>query len=179
VPDLARYGVRYVVVHDSAPRLAYIPKPGARVPGLTYIGGSREAALYRVTAPASKFTTYARTGFNAPEGEPPGVVRWLSENGGTLEVLGDCDDCEGVLTFYSGAFARERTLTIRDAQGGLVFEGTIGGTARKIRLPLSFSRRATLSFATDPPPDQVNEFVPGDDTRSFGVFIARVRFRPS
>jgi hypothetical protein len=178
VPDLARYGVRYVIVHEAAPPLDYIPKPGARVPGLTYIGGDRDSALYRVTAQPAKFTTYAPSGFNAPEGEPPGVVRWLRDNGGTLEVLGDCEDCRGTLTFTTGAFARDRTLTIRDDGGGMVFSGVVGGEPRRIRIPLRFSRRATLSFATDPPPDRVNEFVPGEDTRSFGVFVSRIEFRP-
>jgi hypothetical protein len=178
VPDLARYGVRYVVVHDE-PRLEHIPKPGADVPGLTYIGGNRRAALYRVTAPPSRFTTYAPTGFNAPEGEPPGVVRWLRENGGTLEVLGDCRKCSGVLEFYSGTFGRTRTLTIRDSRGRPIFKDVIRSAPTRVRLPLRFSRRTTLSFATDPPPDRVNAFIPGEDTRSFGVFISRVKFRPN
>jgi hypothetical protein len=178
VPDLARYGVRYVVVHEAAPPLDYIPKPGARVPGLTYIGGDSHNALYRVTAQPSKFTSYAPTGFNAPEGEPPGVVRWQRDNGGTLEVLGDCDGCRGTLTFSTGAFARDRNLTIRDARGGVVFQGVVGAAPRQIRIPLRFSRRATLSFATDPPPDRVNAFVPGEDTRSFGVFVSNIEFRP-
>jgi hypothetical protein len=180
VPDLARYGVRYVIVHEArAARPNYIPRPGTRIPGLRYIGGDRErAALYRVTASPSRFTTYAGLGFNAPEGDPPATVRWLRDNGAKLHILGSCDPCSGTLSFESASFARPRELTLRDQRGRVIYRHTIGAEAVSVHIPLRFSDVTDLSFSTNPAPEQINLAIGGEDTRSFGVSVGKVRFTP-
>jgi hypothetical protein len=182
VPDLARYGVRYVIIHEASPaHPESLPHPGERprVRGLRYIGGDRRSALYRITAAPSKYTTYASAGFSIPEGEWPNSLRWLSDNGAKLLILGSCAPCSGTLEFSSGTFARDRVLVIRNAQGRVVYHGTIVAKAKRIRISLRFSQRMELSFATDPPPDQINKVMGGgEDTRRIGVFVSKVRFAP-
>jgi hypothetical protein len=182
IPDLARYGVRYVIIHEAGPAQPdFIPHPRdkPRIGALRYIGGDRKSVLYRISAPPSKYTTYASADFNSPEGKPLNFVRWLRDNGAKLLVLGSCDPCSGTLSFYTGTFARDRVLTVRDPQARLVYQGTIVGEAKRIRIPLRFSNRTALSFSTDPPPDQINKIMGGTDTRSFGVFISQVKFTPN
>jgi hypothetical protein len=173
--------VRYVIIHEASPaHLRSLPHPRERprVDGLRYIGGDRVAALYRITAAPSKYTTYASAGFSIPEGEWPNSQRWLSDNGAKLLILGSCAPCSGTLEFSSGTFARNRVLAVRDAQGRVAYRGTIVAKAKRIRISLRFSQRMELSFATDPPPDQINKVIGGEDTRKVAVYITQVRFRP-
>ena len=50
VPDLARYGVRYVIVHELKEPPPGLPKLGSRIRGLQKIGGDPTGTLYRVLA---------------------------------------------------------------------------------------------------------------------------------
>ena len=152
VPDLAAYGVEYVIIHrvDGGPD--WLPAPGDPVPGLRLIGQDSSGALYRVVARPSITTSYAVSGFNGPEGEPPRFVRWLAENGGRIELRSDCDPCTGIVSFSSGTFATPRVLTIRDPEGQVLHEQTIEGQGVPVRFPVRFSRRTELVFSTDPRP---------------------------
>jgi hypothetical protein len=172
-PLLARYGVRYVIVHNAGeahPRS--VPQPGEPVPGARLIGQAEDSALYRVVARPATVTSYAVSGFNGPEGQPPGVVRWLGENGGKIELVAPCEPCVGDVVFRSGSFARPRLLTIRDPAGRVLHRESIQGPGQTVRFPIRFSRRTTLAFSTDPPPDRINEVLGGEDTRFFGVFVS-------
>lgn len=164
VRDLARYGVRYVVVHDAGEgRPEWLPRPGDRIPGLELIGGYPEAALYRVTARPSSFTSYAISGFAAPEGDPPAAGRWLTANGGKLELRGDCAPCTGVVSFAAASFNRERALTIRGEDGRVLYEGVLSDQRTRLSFPVRFSRRITLTFSTEPPP--------AADNPAYGIFV--------
>jgi hypothetical protein len=179
VPDLAAYGVEYVVIHRGKERPDGVPAPGDAVPGLRLIGQHRSGALYRVVARPSSTTSYAVSGFNGPEGEPRRFVRWLAENGGRIELRSDCDPCTGTVSFRSGSFARPRVLTITDPGGRVLYQQTIEGQGRPVEFPVRFSRRTELVFSTDPPPDQINKVIGGEDTRSFGIYVSQpVRFSP-
>lgn len=169
VPDLAAYGVRYVI----ADRGAVPPRTPA---GLERIAEARRAVLYRVTAQPARFVSYADTGFNATEGQSPGV-RWMSEEGAQLELWGSCSPCDGTISFGSGAFAHERTLAIYDTVGRLLFNQVIASASVPVAFHIRFVGSTSLTFYTDPPPTEVNRVLGGDDTRRFAIFVAQpVRF---
>lgn len=172
-PLLARYGVRYIIVHDAGeghPRS--VPKPGELVPGARLIGQTEDSALYRLVSRPAAVTSYAVSGFNGPEGRPPGVVRWLGENGGRIELVAPCRPCVGEVVFRSGTFARPRLLTVRNRAGRVIHRQSIDGPGETVRFAIGFSRRTTMVFSTDPPPDRINEMLGGKDTRFFGVFVS-------
>jgi hypothetical protein len=178
VPELAAYGVRYVVVHHpetgSNPTL---PRAGRDLPGLRRLGGHAGADLYRVVARPATTSSYAVRGFHGPEGTPPGSVRWMAENGAQIELRADCRPCAGRLSFGSGTFARPRTLTITDDRGRTVLRRVIATPGERVTFSLRFTERTLLTFVTDPPPDQINAFVGGEDDRHFGVYVSQpVRF---
>jgi hypothetical protein len=166
--------VKLVLVNNmGARRPAWLPAPNQPVPGLQRIAGDDTATLYRVVAKPAQTTTYALTGFNAPEGNPPHVLRWLRDNGATIELLSNCSPCRGSVSFFSGTFARPRQLTIRDQAGRVLYSGQVAGQGQRVSFPVSFSRRLVMSLSTDPPPEQVNLVVGGADTRMFGVYVAQ------
>jgi hypothetical protein len=181
VPDLAGYGVRYVIVRHGVPGAA-LPRLGQRVPGLRTIASDGKATLYRVVAPPPLFTSYGGSGFHTTEGKDPGV-RWLAENGGRLDLFGRCRPCSGHVSFRVGSFARPRLLVIRDEAGHVVLRRKISKSSdsggQRVLVPVRFSGRSFLSFRTDPPPEPVNLVLGGIDARPFGVFVGQpVRFIP-
>jgi hypothetical protein len=176
VPDLAGYGVRYVLVHHPVDQSPILPRPGQSVRGLRLIGGDRTATLYRVVARPRSFTSYGVRGFHLTEGNPPGM-RWVGENGAELEVRGSCAPCVGTVAFQAGTFAIPRTLTVRDQKGRILLRDRIAGAGQRVRFGIRFPGRAVLRLSTDPPPRPVNSVVPGADTRLVGIFVGQpVRF---
>jgi hypothetical protein len=176
VPDLAAYGVAYVLVHHPDP--AQPPRPGQPIRGLRLIGGDRAATLYGVAAPPSTFTSYGLRGFYLTEGQSPGM-RWMRANGAELELLGRCDPCVGVVSFTSSSFAVPRMLTIQDEGGRTVFSGRIDPEGDRIRFRIRFSRRTVLRLSTNPPPTPINTIVSGPDARTVSITLVQpVRFVP-
>jgi len=166
--DLAGYGVRYVIVDTGADRIAH-PED------LRLLASDGRGSLYRLVARPNRFTSYAVQGFNQTEGTPPGL-RWQSANNATIELLGRCRPCSGIVSFGTGVFARPRTLTISGPDGVVLFSKLIASSAASVRFPVEFSSRAVLHLSTDPAPERVNAFLGGADTRLFGVFVTDVRF---
>jgi hypothetical protein len=175
VPDLAAYGVDYVLVHHPDPMKP--PLPGQAIRGLRQIGGNADATLYRVVARPSRFTSYGVRGFHVTEGPAPGT-RWVAENGAELELIGRCRPCVGTLTFPAAAFAGARMLTIDDEHGQTLFTGRIGN-GDFVRFPVDFPGRTVLRLSTDPPPTAINSVIPGPDSRSVSISLRQpVRFVP-
>lgn len=179
VPDLAAYGVKYVLERNGGGNLpAWLPKPGQRVRGLARIYADDYGTLYRVVAKPAQTTSYALTGFNAPEGNPPHVVRWQAANGGEIELQSNCSPCEGTVSFLSGTFAQPRRLTIRDQHGTVLYDAEVA-SSRHVTFKVHFSHRLLLRFSTDPPPVRINSVLGGPDTRSFGIYVGQpLRFVP-
>ena len=176
VPDLAAYGVDYVLVHHPDPTKP--PLPGQAIRGLRRIGGAEEATLYRVVARPSRFTSYGVRGFHLTEAPAPGF-RWMAENGAELALIGRCRPCVGTVTFPAAAFAVDRMLTIHDERGHTVFSGRITN-GDLVRFPVTFSGRTVLRLSTDPPPTQINSFIPGPDSRPVSISLHQpIRFIPS
>ena len=177
MPDLARYGVRYVIIHESGvARPDYIPKPGTRIPGLRYIGGDSVAALYRVTAAPSKFTTYAASASTLPRESLPAPFAGCGTT--ARSCMSWAPAIRARATFPSSRAASRAPESSPSGTRRIALSTATGsGRSAKVRFPLRFSNRTDLSFSTDPPPEQVNLVIGGEDTRSFGVFIGRVRFQ--
>ena len=178
VPDLAAYGVRYVMVRDTyGVRFRHVPQPGARIRGLHEVTRDGYGALYRVVARPSRTRTYGVSGFHGAEPDHLGFYRWVGEQGAQLEVVAPCRPCVGTLHFRSGTFARPRTLTIREPSGRVLARRRIRSQSQRVRVPLRFRDRTMLTLHTDPPPERIDSVVGGADTRTVSVFVGQpVRF---
>jgi hypothetical protein len=175
VPDLAAYGVDYVIAYHPDP--AKPPRPGQAIEGLRMIGGDREATLYQVVARPSEFTSYGVQGFHLTEGKEPGA-RWVWRNGAELELIGHCRPCVGDVTFSAASFAGPRMLTIVNERGRTVFFGRIDG-GNEVRFPVRFAGRTVLRLSTDPPPIPINSVIPGPDGRTVSLYLGQpIRFSP-
>ena len=176
VPDLAAYGVDYVVAYHPDPLKP--PRAGQAIRGLRLIGGDANATLYRVAAPSSSFTSYGVRGFHLTEGEQPGA-RWMAQNGAELELLGRCRPCVGVVTLQAASFAEPRILTIVDDRGRRLSSKRIEPMGGGVRFRVRFSRRTILRLSTNPPPIPINSVIPGLDTRTVSIYLVQpVRFAP-
>ena len=170
VPDLAAYGVDYVIAHHPDPSTP--PRAGQTVSGLRVIGGDFEATLYRVVARPSAFTSYGLRGFYLTEGEEPGS-RWIGQNGAELELVGRCAPCVGTVSFSAAAFAEPRMLTIKDDQSRTVFSDRIYPIGERVRFRVRFSRNTVLRLSTDPPPIPINSVIPGPDARTVSISMGQ------
>jgi hypothetical protein len=171
VPDLASYGVRYVIADEGD-----VPRPTP--PGLQRVAVADGDVLYRVTAKLPRFVSYADPGFNVTEGNSPGV-RWTAKNGAELGLWGACSPCDGTLKFGSGTYAQPRTLTVSDPSGNVLLQVLIRSASQEVALHVHFATQLRLIFRTDPPPIPINDESRSADTRSFGIFVAQpVRFLP-
>jgi hypothetical protein len=177
VPDLAEYGVKYVIVHRVEPPLV---APGQAVSGLRAIGGDAEAVLYRVVGAPSRFTSYGAHGFHRFEGDQAGGGRWVGQNGAELELRGRCDPCAGTVSFQAASLAEPRRLRIEGEDGRTLFQGIIGTYGGPVRFAIRFASRTVVRLSTDPPPVPVSSVLPSPDNRSVSVFVAQpIRFEPN
>ena len=170
-PDLAAYGVRYVIA-DAGDVPRHTP------PGLRRIVEAGGSVLYRVTAALPKFISFADQGFYTTEGNSPGV-RWMYRNGAELHLWGACSPCDGTLTFGSGTFVEPRDVTIYGPANNLLLKTLIRTAAQPVSVHVHFTGQTFLRFFADPPAVQVSRFVRTIDTRSFAIFVGQpVRFIP-
>lgn len=166
VPELARLGVRYVVVHHDGGRRfgPNDPRPGEAIDGLRLIDSYPLASVYRVVAHPSNTAVRSLSGFDLPQGDGT-VRRSQGLNPARLEVVADCDECVGELLFRTGAHRVARVVTISQEGAGVVLRRRIS-KPRTITVRLRpFSRRAVLSITTDPAPDPL------------GIFVSETEFR--
>jgi hypothetical protein len=170
VPDLAAYGVDYVITFHPDP--SALPRAGQAIRGLQMIGGDRDSTLYRVVGRPSDFTAYGQRGFHLTEGEDPGT-RWMGQNGAELELRGRCDPCVGTVSFPAAAFAAPRTLTIKDGRGRTLSSDRIEVTSDRVRFRVNFSRRTVLHLSTQPPPIPINSVIPGPDARAVSISLGQ------
>jgi hypothetical protein len=176
VPDLAAYGVNYVITFHPDPSAP--PRAGQAIHGLRMIGGDRESTLYRVVGRPADFSSYGLRGFHLTEGEAPGT-RWIGQNGAELELRGRCQPCVGTVSFPAAAFAEPRILRIEDDRGRALFSDRIEVTSDRVRFRVRFSRSMVLRLSTQPPPFPINTVIPGPDARTVSITMGQpVRFVP-
>jgi hypothetical protein len=171
VPDLASYGVRYVIAGRGA-------VPSRTPSGLQRITETHGSVLYRVTARLPRFVSYANPGFNLTEAKSPGL-RWMAHNGAQLDLWGACSPCDGFLSFGSGTFVEPRTLTVSDPSGNVLFNELIRSAAQPVAFHIRFSNTTWLTFRTNPPPIHVPGVLKTLDPQTFAIYVAQpVRFTP-
>ena len=177
VPDLAAYGVKYVLVHHASDHEP--PRPGQAIDGLRLIGGDRNGTLYEVVEHPPGFTSYGLQGFHLTEGDPPGM-RWVGSNDARLELIGRCNPCVGTVDIPVASFATTRALRITDETGRIVYLGAVNPDGKTIRVPVRFRERGVLRLSTLPPPAPINEVIPGNDWRPVSIEVLQpIRFRPN
>jgi hypothetical protein len=176
VPDLAAYGVKYVLIHEEDP--ATPPRPRQPIRGLRLIGGDGQATLYRVVADPSAFTSYGIRGLYLTEGEPPGM-RWVGTNNAEIELRGRCSPCVGTVSFPAWAFDKRRVLAINDSRHRLLFLGVVHPEGDRVKFRIRFRGRTAIRLSTQPPPAQINTVIGGSDWRTVSISIGQpIRFTP-
>jgi hypothetical protein len=154
-PRLATLGVRYVILDATPASWGGWPEPGTPGAGYRLIASEPYGRLYLVTAhPRSPALVTAGEGFGGPLTSRAGEVNRLEHPSGTLELLGACTSCKGVLSMTVASYAEPHTLTFLDEHGHVLGRGTVGSVAR-VTLPLRFSKHAAVRVAVTPEPQSL------------------------
>ncbi len=172
VHELARIGVRYVLVRQLGIPSPGVPDAGAQIPGLRLVDRDSYGALYEIVARPARIAVHATKGFSIPEGDPVRFIRWMSASTATLKVRAPCAPCDGTLVFTSGTHAVPRRLTVSDETGRVRARVTISSAGQPVRVPVRIERTGVVKLHIDPPPQAPSELDPRNpDTRPLGVFI--------
>jgi hypothetical protein len=153
---LATLGVRYVI---NEPRdlegLSYgVPGVGFRL-----IAHQRSADLYVVTAHSlGPVLAGAGAGFVYSLTET-GIDSWLTQRAGTLDVVGKCTTCSGVLTMTLLPGHGPHKVSIVGSTGQLLTKGTVASPTGA-RIELRFSRHTSLKLIATPVPAPSNGLEP-------------------
>jgi hypothetical protein len=171
LPDLAAFGVRYLLVQrQSAPMY---PRFEAPIRGAQLLGGDAFATLYRITARPSPLTGFDVTGFGLPEGPGPTYTRWLDATEGTIELVSRAPRAVPVhVGFTAASYLQPRHLTIDDGSR-VLFDGMIPTHAIPIGFTLPVKGTVTVHLHADPAPVSPHALDPSDpDTRSLAIQVS-------
>jgi hypothetical protein len=153
---LAALGVRYVLLDATPASWGGWPAAGTPGPGFRLIAREPYADLYRVTArPQSPALAAAGAGFSSTLLTHAGLVNWLEQASGTIDLIGACASCSGELSMVLESYAQPREVTLLDSQGTVVYRQIIRGAAL-VKVPLHFSRKAAVRLITSPGPQPVS-----------------------
>lgn len=153
VAELARFGVRYVVVHHPDELSPAETRPGQPIKGLRLIDARQPSeSIYEVVARPSATAVRPLSGFDLPQGNRV-IRRSQGLNPARLEVVGDCEPCVGVVRFRAGAHVVPRVVSITQDGYGVVFRQTIFRQRVVTVRVRPFSRRTVLRMTSDPAPD--------------------------
>jgi hypothetical protein len=179
-PELARLGVRYVLVRDIKGGIPGVPPAGSQINGMRLIDRDGYGALYRLTAQPATNSVHALSGFTIPEGDPVRFIRWMSKRTARLEVRAGCTPCEGTLRIATGTYLTPRHLVIRNEAGREVAAKTISSESERFAVPIEVSGRGRFTFEISPSPQAPADVDPNNpDTRPLGIFLSYpVRFVP-
>lgn len=173
VSELARVGVRYVVVRELDLAAQGVPAAGSQIAGLRLLDRDSYGALYEVTARPARTAVHAMSGFTLPEGDPVRFIRWMTRSEGEIRVTAGCARCEGDLRFTAGTFATPRRLTVLNEAGEVVARETISSAGQSVRVPVRFERTTVVTLQIDPPPQAPADLDPANpDTRPLGIFVS-------
>jgi hypothetical protein len=153
---LAALGVRYVIL-DASPASWGWPLAGKPGEGFRLIAHEPYASLYLVTAhPQVPALAAAGEGFGETELTPAGAVSWLEKPSGTINLVGTCNSCNGVLSISVAPYGAPRQVSVLDNRGHVLAKGTVTSTAT-VKIPLHFSKHTTLTVTATPGPQPVSE----------------------
>ncbi len=176
--ELARLGVRWVMVNKSDnPPVNSIP-PGTPGQGFRFVAREAGWSLWRVTAVAARTQVYPTTHFSYPFGTAGALGAWLTADTGKvrIEASGCRTGCSGTLQFGAVSFARGHVATF--SLGDHVLARTVISTSsRTIKFAVRLIGPITdISVRVTPPgvsPESVNG---SGDTRPLSIAIQEPHF---
>ena len=174
---LQALGVRYVLMRKLVSNYGF-PPPGKPTSQYRLIAEDNTAALYRVlpgTRPAG--LAVLDEGFGKPENDADGEFAWLGSRTGDILVSAQCRRCTGTLSMKLSSFARPRIVTLRDAQGGLIFRRRIIAE-KAVRARIALDRSTVLRLTTRPGPEVISATAGGKDHRAVSVAVRSLGFVP-
>jgi hypothetical protein len=174
MPDLAAFGVRYLLVLNVAGVVPpEYPTPAGAIPGARLIGHDGFGALYRVTAHPRDITSFDSVGFALPEGPGPQFYRWMTASDGTMEIVKRTPGpAEVRVAFSAASFARSRRLVVR-GNGRVLYDGTIPPSAIPVAFTLWVRGTTRIYLETTPPPQAPHALNPANpDTRPLSVQVS-------
>jgi hypothetical protein len=172
-PRLATLGVRYVLLDATPASWAAWPAAGEPGAGFRLLAREPYASLYLVTArPQSPALVAAGAGFGATLPTSAGPVNWLEHASGTINLVGTCTSCNGVLSMTLAPYAQPHRVTILDDRGRVLGGGTVGNAVRAA-IPLHFSRHTAIRLVATPGPQRVS---PLEGSPSVSVEVADLEF---
>ncbi len=172
-PRLATLGVRYVLLDATPASWGEWPAAGEPGAGFRLIAREPYADLYLVTArPQSPALVAAGEGFGATLPTNTGPVNWLERPSGTINLVGTCKSCDGVLSMTLASYAQPHDVTILDDRGRVLGRATVGAAARAT-IPLHFSRHTAIRLVATPGPQAVSET---EGSPSVSVEVAGLEF---
>jgi hypothetical protein len=154
-PRLATLGVQYVLLDATPSSWGRWPAAGRPGAGFRLIARERYAALYRVTAsPLAAALAAPGAGFGATLSRKAQPVTLMEQAHGVIDLAGTCTSCSGTLTFTLGSYIEPREVTITEGRGRVL--GTVRvNNPRQVRIPLAFSRHASIELSATPGPQAV------------------------
>ncbi len=172
-PRLATLGVRYVLLDATPASWGEWPAAGEPGAGFRLLAREPYASLYLVTArPQSPALAAAGAGFGATLPTSAGPVNWLEHASGTIDLVGTCTSCNGVLSMTLASYAQPHQVTILDDRGRVLGRGTVGNEVRAA-IPLRFSRHTAIRLVATPGPQQVSSV---EGSPSVSVEVADLEF---
>jgi hypothetical protein len=172
-PRLAALGVRYVLLDATPASYGAWPAPGTPGAGLRLIAREPYADLYLVTAhPQTPALAAAGEGFGETLPTKAGPVNWLERASGTINLVGVCTRCYGMLSMTLASYAQPHEVTILGSGGHVLAHGTVGARGR-VAIPLRFSRHTAVHVIATPGPRPVSEV---EGSPSVSIEVAGLEF---
>ncbi len=170
---LATLGVRYVLLDATPASWGTWPAAGEPGAGFRLIAREPYASLYLVTARAqSPALVAAGDGFGATLSTAAGPVNLLEHASGTINLVGTCTRCSGVLSMTLASYERPHRVTILDERGRVLRAGVVDNNAR-VTIPLHFSRHTDIRLVATPEPQPLSSVEGGP---SVSVEVADLQF---
>jgi hypothetical protein len=172
-PRLAALGVRYVLLDATPTSFGRWPAPGTPGAGLRLIAREPYADLYLVTAhPQSPALAAAGEGFGATLLTDTGPANWLERASGTINLVGACTSCRGVLSMTLASYEQPHEVTILGSGGHVLADGAVGARGR-VAIPLRFDRHTAVHVIATPGPQPVSKV---EGAPSVSIEIAGLEF---
>jgi hypothetical protein len=171
---LKALGVRYVLLRGDivAAGIADAGRPGRWFRPLYR---NPQVSLYEVTQPGPQVLVAPMEGFSAAEIDPNGLVQWMVEDKGTVELRGQCDNCTGEVRMNVGTFDKPRRFTVT-GPGPRTLARVYVAKPRDLRFRVHFNRKLVLHVQSDPGPQSISATNGDPDPRSVGISIGRTSF---
>ncbi len=176
--ELARLGVRWVMINESDnPPVNSIP-PGKPGRGFRFVAREAGWSLWQVIARAATSQAYPTTGFSYPFGTAGALGSWLTASSGKIrvEASGCARGCDGTLRFTATSFAIPHLATF--SVGGHVLARVAVSAKRPLDQPSGASDRplGDISVRVTPPGVAPHDVNGSADTRTLSIAVLEPSF---